>query len=69
MSRSYRTLALALVGMLVLVGLAKLVERDPSGSNSAAAAAAPGDTTGSTDVAAPDQALSLIHISEPTRPY
>ena len=45
MSRSYRTLALALVGMLVLVGLAKLVERDPSGSNSAAAAAAPGDTT------------------------
>ena len=56
MSRSYRTLALALVGMLVLVGLAKLVERDPSGSNSAAAAAAPGDTTGSTDVAAPDQA-------------
>ena len=56
MSRSYRTLALALVGMLVLVGLTKLVERDPSGSNSAAAAAAPGDTTGSTDVAAPDQA-------------
>ena len=32
MSRSYRTLALALVGMLVLAGLAKVVESDSSAS-------------------------------------
>ncbi|MCY7299768.1 MAG: hypothetical protein LH616_11220, partial [Ilumatobacteraceae bacterium] len=34
MSRSYRTLALALVGMLVLVGLAKAVGRDTQSSGS-----------------------------------
>ncbi len=38
MSRSYRTLALALVGMLVLVGLAKIVGRHTDSSSSAAGA-------------------------------
>ena len=48
MSRSYRTLALALVGMLVLVGLAKVVGRDTdsaslaTGSGTELAASAPG---------------------------
>jgi len=38
MSRSYRTLALALVGMLVLVGLAKAVGRDTQASGSSTGA-------------------------------
>lgn len=38
MSRSYRTLALALVGLLVLVGLAKVVGRDTDTGSSASAA-------------------------------
>jgi len=36
MSRSYRTLALALVGMLILVGLAKIVGRDTEAADSSA---------------------------------
>lgn len=39
MSRSYRVLLLALVGVLVLVGLAQLAQRDDSSSQPAAAAA------------------------------
>jgi peptidoglycan hydrolase-like protein with peptidoglycan-binding domain len=39
MSRTYRTLALALVGMLVLLGLAKLVGRGASSSSGTSAAA------------------------------
>ncbi len=38
MSRSYRTLALALVGMLILVGLAKVVGRNTQSPGSAAGA-------------------------------
>ena len=38
MSRSYRTLALALAGMLVLVALAKVVGRDTDSASSSAAA-------------------------------
>jgi peptidoglycan hydrolase-like protein with peptidoglycan-binding domain len=37
MSRSYRTLALALAGLLVLVGLAKIVGRDSSASGASVA--------------------------------
>ena len=40
MSRSYRILALALVGVLVLVGLAKLVDRDTSPAGGATVVAA-----------------------------
>ena len=38
MSRSYRTLALALVGMLVVVGIAKLAEHKPQSTSSPQAA-------------------------------
>ena len=53
MSRSYRILALALVGVLVLVGLAKLVDRDTSPAGGAAVGAAANDGTAA--VAAADQ--------------
>ncbi|MGB8859643.1 MAG: L,D-transpeptidase family protein [Ilumatobacteraceae bacterium] len=39
MSRSYRILALALIGVLVLVGLAKIVDRDTSSETDGTAAA------------------------------
>ncbi len=53
MSRSYRILGLALVGVLVMVGFAKIVDRDTSsGSGAAAEGVAP---TG-TDTAAADSA-------------
>lgn len=49
MSRSYRILALALVGMLVLVGLAKIVGRDTSdgsaNASGAGSASSPSSTT------------------------
>jgi peptidoglycan hydrolase-like protein with peptidoglycan-binding domain len=49
MSRSYRILGLALVGMLVLVGLAKIADRDTSSADTSAeaAGASVGDTSGS----------------------
>ncbi|HRB04471.1 MAG TPA: L,D-transpeptidase family protein [Ilumatobacteraceae bacterium] len=53
MSRSYRTLALALVGMLVLVGLAKLVGRDTQAAGSSepvSAESVSGTTVGDADV-------------------
>lgn len=49
MSRSYRILAVALVGVLVLVGLAKIADRDSSSKGGTSAAAGATSETGATN--------------------
>lgn len=56
MSRSYRILGLALVGVLVLVGLAKIVDRDTSSGSGAAAEGVGAVASDSTTAAATDAA-------------
>ncbi len=60
MSRSYRVLVLALVGVLVLVGLAQLAERDDPSSS----AAAP-DTTSAPAPVVPDPVASDVATAPP----
>jgi peptidoglycan hydrolase-like protein with peptidoglycan-binding domain len=69
MSRSYRVLALALVGVLVLVGLAKLVERDTDAgavSDATNATAEPTETAASDDAATVESVTDVADGDAPT---